>query len=93
MDNVSAQLAETLRARRALIANDESRSDPEKHFAKLRAVSEKIETLRKKLAPPVHPQLAHFLERASYDKALAFLDQNSEPPHLPRSRESERPSG
>ncbi|MEP6937265.1 MAG: hypothetical protein ABI871_04270 [Chthoniobacterales bacterium] len=87
MDDIAVQLAETLRARRALIANAESRSDSQQHIAKLRAVSEKIEALWKKLVMPVHPQLAHFLDRASYDKALAFLEQNSEPPRETRSQE------
>jgi hypothetical protein len=31
------------------------------------------------LPKPVHPQLAHFLERSSYDKALEFLERNQAP--------------
>jgi hypothetical protein len=44
-------------------------------MARLQAVSERIEALEQQLPPPVDRQLAHFLERCSYDKALAFIEQ------------------
>jgi hypothetical protein len=68
------ELAAALRQRRALIADQSSRRDPERHVASLRAVSERIEKLAAELSEPVDPQLAHFLARCSYDKALAFLE-------------------
>ena len=43
------------------------------HLDALKAVSGKIEVLAAALPPPVDPQLRHFLERCSYDKALAFI--------------------
>jgi hypothetical protein len=41
----------------------------------LQSVSEKIAQLEKQLPSPVDPQLAHFLARCSYDKALALLEE------------------
>jgi hypothetical protein len=63
-----------LRERLAIIGDENSRRDPEKHMARLRAVSEKIDNLAAALPKPIDPQLAHFLQRKSYDKALALLD-------------------
>ena len=68
------ELAVALRERLALIADESSRRDPERHLVKLQSVSEKITTLERALPPPVDPQLAHFLARCSYDKALALLE-------------------
>ena len=67
------QLAAALRERRQIIGDETSRRDPERHLARLRAVSEKIDGLARTLPPPVDPRLAHFLERGSYDKALELL--------------------
>ncbi len=73
----AAQLADALRERRAIIADEESRRRPEQHMARLRAVAGRIEELRTRLPKPVHPQLAHYLARSSYDKALAFLENST----------------
>ena len=43
-------------------------------MVRLSAVSEKIDRLQAALPQPVDPQLAHYLKRHSYDKALEFLD-------------------
>jgi hypothetical protein len=43
-------------------------------MARLQAISDKIEALAQSLSPPVDPQLAHFLSRRSYDKALNLLE-------------------
>ena len=68
-------LAEALRARRAVVGDHALRDrDPAAHLEKLREASERIEALRRDLPPGVSPQLAHFLERASFDKALAFVE-------------------
>lgn len=67
-------LAETLRERLSVIANREwFNRDPAGHFEALKSVSERIERLASALPAPVDPQLRHYLERRSYDKALAFL--------------------
>jgi hypothetical protein len=76
MEDVIADLAAALRARLAIISDQNGRRDPEAHTARLRAVSEKIEKLEAALPKPIDPQLAHFLQRKSYDKALEFLENN-----------------
>ena len=69
-----ADLAAALRERRALIADEASRREPEQHLEKLKAVSEKIVALGEVLPRPIDPQLAHYLARCSYDKALEALE-------------------
>ena len=68
-------LAAALRQRCAIIADERSRRDPERHVAKLQAVSEEIVVLQERLPQPVDPRLAHFLASCSYDKALEFLER------------------
>jgi hypothetical protein len=68
-------LATALRERLRIIADrDWYTRDSESHLHALQAVSENILALASQLPPPVDPQLAHFLQRCSYDKALAFLE-------------------
>ncbi len=68
------ELADALRERRAVIADRAFyERDPQAHLHQLQAVSERIVALGERLPGPVDPQLAHFLQRCSYDKALAFL--------------------
>jgi hypothetical protein len=76
MDNVREQLAAALRERLRIIGDETSRHDLERHFARLQAVSERIDALVKSLPSPVEPQLAHYLSRCSYDKALALLERD-----------------
>lgn len=71
------QLAAALRERIAIVADEVSRRDPERHLQRLQAISERIEDLRTRLPRPIDPQLAHFLQRASYSKALVFLEGQS----------------
>lgn len=73
-----AQLAEALRERIAVVADRELfQSDPRAHLDRLKNVSERISSIQHQLPPPVDPQLAHYLQRCSYEKALAFLDDNA----------------
>jgi len=73
---IQQSLAIALRERLAVIADREWYArDPEGHLDRLRTVSEQITILQRQLPPPVDPQLTHFLERCSYDKALAFLEE------------------
>ncbi|HSI14756.1 MAG TPA: hypothetical protein VK961_22070 [Chthoniobacter sp.] len=73
---IQQSLATALRERLAVIADREWYArDPAGHLERLRTVSEQITTLQHQLPPPVDPQLTHFLERCSYDKALAFLEE------------------
>lgn len=79
MQNVAADLAETLRERLAIIQDQASRHDEKSHIARLRAVSEKIDNLQAALPQPIDPQLAHYLQRRSYDKALELLEGPAQP--------------
>lgn len=81
--NDPARLAQLLRERLAIIADHSLRDrDPAAHLEKLKDVSLAISSLARELAPTLPPRLNHFMERASYDKALAFLeDQPIDGPH------------
>jgi len=74
MENATADLKEALRERVAIIRDEQSRRDEEKHMVRLRAISEKIDKLQAALPRGIDPQLAHYLKRHSYDKALEFLE-------------------
>ena len=74
MNSTKAELAAALRQRLAIVADQTSRRDPDQHLEKLKLISEKIDLLGRSLPPPVDPQLAHFLARCSYDKALKALE-------------------
>ena len=74
MEHPTAELAAALRERLTIIGDQDSRRNPEKHVARLSAVSGKIDSLAAKLPKPIDPQLAHFLQRKSYDKALELLE-------------------
>ena len=75
MENAIVDLREALRERLAIIHDEESRRDETAHLARLESVSEKIGKLEAALPHPIDPQLAHYLKRRSYDKALEFLEQ------------------
>jgi hypothetical protein len=77
MENSLSELAQALRERLAVIRDEESRRDQAKHIDRLRAVSEKIDQLQESLPPSIDPQLKHFLDRKSYDKALEYLENCS----------------
>ena len=69
-------LAAALRERIAVIADrDLYQRDPALHLEQLKSASERITALQQQLPPPIDPQLAHYLQRCSYDKALAFLEE------------------
>ena len=75
------ELAALLRQRLAVIADREWYArDAAGHLAALQSVSEAIEAAVRVLPRPVDSQLAHYLERRSYDKALAFLDEKPSAP-------------
>jgi hypothetical protein len=74
MDAQLAELALALRERLAVIGDEESRRDPDRHMKRLRDVSERIERLEQDLPPKIDPQLRHFLQRRSYSKALELLE-------------------
>ena len=70
-----ADLAATLRERLAVIADHAFRDhDPQAHLTRLREVSERLDTLAAGVPRDADPQFRHYLERRSYDKALAWLE-------------------
>lgn len=78
MENALGELANALRERLAVIRDEESRRDEAKHIARLRAVSEKIDRLHKSLPKSIDLRLKHYLDRKSYDKALALLEDRGD---------------
>ena len=78
MENALVDLRDALRERLAIIHDEESRRDTETHMARLSAVSEKIDKLQAALPQPVDVRLAHYLQRRSYDKALAHLESSGD---------------
>lgn len=70
-------LTAALRQRLAIIADRQFyQSNPAAHLTRLQEISHKILELSAQLPADTDPQLKHYLERASYDKALAFLETN-----------------
>jgi len=78
MTKTETELAEALRERLKIISDEKSRRDPDQLVRRLREISERIETLAAALPRPIPPRLAHFLDRRSYDKALALLEGNAD---------------
>jgi hypothetical protein len=74
MEKAIVDLTSALRERLAIIRDEESRRNESAHLARLKAVSEKIDQLQAALPRPIDPQLAHYLQRRSYDKALEFIE-------------------
>ena len=62
---VYGQLAQSLRRRREVVADRGWYN---------RDAAGHLEELGSALPSPVHPQLRHFLDRCSYDKALEFIE-------------------
>ena len=77
MEKAIVDLTSALRERLAIIRDEESRRDAQAHMARLSAVSEKIDKLQAALPPPIDPQLAHYFQRRSYDKALEFIENTT----------------
>ena len=72
---IQQSLAAALRERLAVIGDREWYArDPAGHLQRLQEISGQIAELQQQLPTPVDPQLAHYLQRCSYDKALAFLE-------------------
>lgn len=77
VQNPYEDLANALRERLAVIGDRELYTrDPAAHLEKLKAVSEQIDRLQTLLPQPIDPQLAHFFQRRSLDKALAFIEEH-----------------
>lgn len=65
-----------LRKRIEIIADHEFRdNDPDAHLIALKKISESIEKHNHELRKEISPQLEHFLNNRSYNKALKFLEK------------------
>ncbi len=75
MKEAYAQLAAALRERLAVIADRELyERDPAAHLEKLKAASERITASAGALPQPLEGDFAHYIHRASYAKALDWLE-------------------
>jgi hypothetical protein len=74
VDETLSRLADTLRERLAIVADEESRRDPERHMERLRDVSDRLEKIEQQLPAALDPQLRHYMQRRSYSKALEYLN-------------------
>jgi len=71
---LQAELTDALKRRLAVIGDRALReSDPARHLDALRAASKRILDLQRRLPATAHPQLLHYFERCSYDKALEWI--------------------
>ena len=70
-----ASLQAALRKRLDIVADHELRDrDPAAHLEAIKAAHRELETQIAALPPGTDPRLLHFLERQSYEKAVAFLN-------------------
>jgi hypothetical protein len=75
-ENLEMALTSALRKRLEVIGDRALReSDPARQLEDLRAASERIVELQGRLPGNVHPQLRHYFERCSYDKALEWIER------------------
>lgn len=69
-----------LKRRIALIADHEFRDvDPGGHLAALQQISELITAEHQRLKPILPGRLSHFLQQASFSKALEYLETETSP--------------
>ncbi|MFA7344405.1 MAG: hypothetical protein WC003_08885 [Terrimicrobiaceae bacterium] len=70
----SESLAAALRKRLDVVADHALRErDPAAHLEAIKAAHRELQSQIASLPPGTDPRLLHFLERQSYEKALAFL--------------------
>jgi Mg-chelatase subunit ChlI len=78
MNAIYQSLAEALHERLEVIADRAAyQRDPAAHLARLQAASDKVTAAARQLPDNVPPELSHYLARCSYDKALAFIEQQN----------------
>ena len=70
------ELHEALQERLGVIADHELRArDPRAHLQRLKAAASRLDAAIARVGPNCDSQLRHFLDRQSYVKALAWLEQ------------------
>lgn len=73
-EEFSGRLRELLERRLVIIADQELREkNPAEQLEQLRTVSEEIMAMHQQAKGTLPPRLEHYLDRASYQKALAWL--------------------
>ena len=78
MNREFVELREALQERLDVIADQELRArDPRAHLERLKAAASRLDAAIARVRPNCDPQLRHFLDRQSYLKALAWLEQAS----------------
>jgi predicted esterase len=76
MNTEFVELREALQERLSVIADHELRArDPRVHLERLKAAASRLDAAIVRVRPNCDPQLGHFLDRQSYLKALAWLEQ------------------
>jgi hypothetical protein len=76
MNTELSELREALQERLRVIADHELRDrDPRAHLERLKAAASRLDAAIARVPPDCDPQLRHFLDRQSYVKALAWLEQ------------------
>ena len=80
MNRELSELREALQERLRVIADHELRDrDPRAHLEHLKAAASRLDAAIAQLPPNCDGELRHFLERQSYVKALAWLEQTKAP--------------
>jgi hypothetical protein len=76
MNRELVELREALQERLSVIADHELRArDPDVHLERLKAAASRLDAVIARVRPDCDAQLRHFLDRQSYVKALAWLDE------------------
>jgi hypothetical protein len=76
MNREFVELREALQERLGVIADHQLRArDPRAHLERLKAAASRLDAAIARVRPNCDPQLRHFLDRQSYVKALAWLEQ------------------
>jgi len=75
-----SELREALRERLSVVADHELRDrDPQAHLARLKSAATRLDAAIARLPDRCDRDLRHYLERQSYLKALAWLEQAESP--------------
>jgi hypothetical protein len=70
-------LRDALKARLAVVSDHALRDrDPAAHLAALKAAAGRVDELVAQLPRNIDPMLRHYLDRQSYLKAVAFLEES-----------------
>jgi hypothetical protein len=79
-DPTYRELAAALRRRLDVIADRELfQRDPQAHLEALKTASQQIDQRAAELPSPIATELAHYLHRASFAKALAWIEERLAP--------------